>query len=109
MQLKVVDGAGSQQTLVSRGLESLVDHSTNIVATGISQMLLAANVTRSGWMAQNTSLHTLYWNDTGAASSGAGSFQVPAGTFFPPAGYPVSTGAINITGTTGDTYTIKEW
>ena len=108
MQLKVIDGLGIQQTIVAKGLEIPIDHSGTIAATGVSQTLLAPNLSRSGWHGQNTSAHTLYWNDTGAASSGAGSYQVVAGAFFPPVDYLISTGAISITGTVGDTFTIKE-
>ncbi len=109
MQLKIIDGLGVSQTLVAKGLEAPIDHSGTIAATGVSQTLLAANLTRSGWVGQNISSHTLYWNDVGAASTSSGSFQVPAGSFFPPVGYPVSTGAITITGTIGDLFTIREW
>ena len=109
MQLKIIDGLGIQQTIVTKGLETPIDHSGSITATGVSQILLAANALRSGWHGQNTSAHTLYWNDTGAASSGAGSYQVVAGAFFPPNDYPVNTGAIAITGTVGDAFVIREW
>jgi len=109
MQLKVLDALGIQQTLVSGGLESISDHSGTVAATGVSQTLLAANLSRSGWVGQNTSTHTLYWNPNGDASTGAGSFQVPAGGFFPPVGFPMTTGAVTITGTAADSFTIKEW
>lgn len=109
MQIAILDATGQQQTVLVKSIEAPVDHSGAIQETGVSQLLIDANLLRSGWVMQNRSNNPMFVNDLGNASVAAGSFSVPAGGFFPPAGYPVTTGAIQITGTIGDTYTAREW
>lgn len=110
MLLKVIDALGNPQTIVTQGQEAVVDYSGTITSTGLSQPGLAANALRSGWCLQNVGTAPLWCNTLGAgATAGAGSFLVPVGGMFPPAGYPVTTDAVNLLGTAGSAYTIQEW
>lgn len=109
MQVKVTDANGVQQTVLLQGLEAVVDHSGAIVTTAASQLCMTANPLRSGFFVQNTSNRVQWVNELGAASAVAASYQLQPGAVFPPPGYPVTTGAVNILGTTGDTFTSREW
>jgi hypothetical protein len=109
MLMKIIDALGVQQTIIAPSQESSLDHSGSIAATGVSQLLLAANVFRSGWFIQNKGANPMYLNDLGVASVGAGSFVVAPGNSFPPPNYPMVTGAINILGSIGDTFVVREW
>ena len=109
MLIKVLDGLSVSQIIIVPGQESVVDQSGTIASTNVSQSLLSANLLRSGWVMQNCGVAAMYVNNIGDASTGLGSFMVTAGSFFPPAGFPVTTAAVSIAGTAGDTYTVKEW
>lgn len=109
MLLTVLDGLGASKTIIVAGQETLVDASDTIVATGVAQNMLLANTARSGWSMQNLGANDMWVNDAGTATAGAGSYKVPAGGSFPPAGHPVVTGAVQILGTIGQAYTAKEW
>ena len=114
MLLNVVDGQGFPQKIIAVGQETVVDVSGVIAATGVSQVLIPANPYRSGFIMQNCSDDFMYVNDLGNAAAppetaNNGSFVVAAGAFFPPPGYPISTGAISISGTINDTFTARAW
>jgi hypothetical protein len=113
MQLKVLDGNAVLQTLLAKGLEAPVDHSGIIAATGVAQVALAANLTRSGWFFQNVGASPMRLNDVAAATAavvgGNGSFVVAPGATFPPDNFPISTAAISVMGTINDTFVIREW
>lgn len=111
MLIQILDATGTQQQVIIKAQEAVTDRSGQIAATGVSQILAAANVLRSGFRIQNkSSVNPMYVNELGAASaSGAQSFTVLPGAFFPPDGYPVSTNAINVLGTAGDTFAAREW
>lgn len=113
MLLKVTDQAGVTQTIVASAQEAVVDDSGTIVATGTAQTLLAANVLRSGWVMQNRGVNPMYVNEIATAatavSANDGSFIVQPGAFFPPVGYPLSTGAVSVLGTIGDAYVVRAW
>jgi hypothetical protein len=113
MLLNIVDGTGLPQRIIVEGQETVIDQSGLIVATGVAQVLAAANANRSGIILQNDGSHNMEINDLAAAASPTvtdnGSFVVTPGSYWPPAGYPVSTGAISVSGTTGDTYTCRTW
>jgi hypothetical protein len=108
-----LDGNGYPQKIITPGQENLVDASGVIAATGVAQVLLAANANRSGFILQNDGSHNMEINDLGVATTtptaNNGSFVVVPGAYFPPAGYPVSTGAISIIGNTNDAYTVRAW
>ena len=108
MQLKVIDAVGVQQTVIAQALESVVDHS-GLLYGGASLALMDANPLRSGFVFQNLSIRPMYVNDKGPASAAPGSFLVGPGEIFPPYGYPVPTGSINVIGTSGDGFTAREW
>lgn len=109
MLLTVLDGLGVSQKVIAVGQEAPVDKSGVIAATGVAQVAIDANAFRSGFVIQNTGANAMRVNELGAASVGAGSFSIAPGAFFPPAGYPVSTGAISIVGTAGDIFVAREW
>ena len=110
MLLKVIDALGNPQTIITAGQEAVVDHSSTITVTGASQLGMDANPTRSGWCLQNVGTSPVWCNTLGAdAAAGAGSFMVPVGGMFPPAGYPVTTDAVNLLGTAGSAFSLLEW
>lgn len=113
MLLKVLDGNGIPQTLVTAAQEAPTDGSDTIVATGVAQPLLVANSLRSGWLMQNRGSNPMYVNELAtsavAVAAGDGAFVVPVNGYFPPPGFPVSTGAVSIMGTIGDGFALREW
>ena len=111
MLLQVLDGNSALQQVIVHAQEAQTDKSGTIAVTAQSQLVLAANTTRSGWVIQNRGVNPMYINDLGAAAStGPGSFVVQPGGFFPPyPGHPISTTAVEILGTAGDAYTVREW
>jgi len=111
MLLKVIDALGSSQTIIVHGQEAIVDHSGALTGTGDSELLMDANATRSGWLMQNIDVTSMWVNDTGAAAvpNTIGSWEVAPGGIFPPAGFPVLTGQIHISGTNAAKYTAREW
>ena len=108
MLLIVQDGQGNAQTVIARGQESVSENSGVIAQTGQSQLLLAANNLRSGWIMQNNGLYPMTVNEIGNSAL-TNSFIVPAGYMFPPANFPVTTNQLNIAGTAGDAYTLRTW
>lgn len=109
MLLNVIDGSGYPQRVIVAGQEVVENRSGSIAVDSISQEIAAANLNRSGFKVQNTGSNPMYINDLGTASGGSGDFVVGVGEYWPPVGYPVSTGAINIQGIAGDTFTAREW
>lgn len=108
MLLIVQDGQGNLQTLTTRGQEAVVDASGIIAATGVSQLLLAANTLRSGWILQNNGLYPMTINELGNSALN-NYFEIPPGWVFPPANFPLTTAQLNIAGTAGDAYTLRSW
>ena len=109
MLLVVTDGQGNAQTIVVKGQEVVVDYSGTITATEISQPLLAASATRSGWIMQNNGQNPMTINEIGNSPL-TNSFAVaPFGGVFPPENFPLTTNQLNITGTAGDNYTLRAW
>ena len=109
MLLNVIDGLGTTQKILAPAQEAVADHSGTIGSTGVAQVALVANLLRSGFFLQNLSSSNLFVNDTGTATTGAGSILIAPGTSFPLHGYPVVTGAISILGTVGAAFTVREW
>lgn len=111
MLMIVLDGQQIQQTVIVKGQELSEDRSGSIATTGDSEILLDANAARSGWILQASSDNgaPLLINEIGPAASGIGSFEIPPGSFFPPSNFPITTGVIQISGTTGDSWTAREW
>jgi hypothetical protein len=109
MLLIVQDGQGNLQTVVVKGQEAVVDYSGTIAQNGQSQLLLAANSTRSGWFFQNNGQNPMTINEI-AGSALTNSFVVAAfGGTFPPENFPLTTVQINVAGTMGDAYTVRAW
>lgn len=113
MLINVLDSAGVAQKVIMHGQEAALDHSGVIAATAVAQTVLAANTLRSGYVIQNRGVAVMYVNDLGTAAAAvgvnAGSFAIQPGAFFPPDGYPVTTGAISIVGTINDGFAVREW
>jgi len=109
MLLQILDGNGTQQTIIAHGQEAVLDSSGTINATGIAQVAMLQNAQRSGWIMQNCGVNQQIVNELGAAAVGSGSFIVQPGEFFPPANFPVTTGIISIMGTIGDAFTMRQW
>jgi hypothetical protein len=108
MLLKVSDALAATQTLISKAQEAITDRSGTIVATGVSQALIASNALRSGFFFQNNSLSPMWLNDLGTALAGAGSIQVAPGAILS-MHYPVTGNAWQILGTAGTFFTAREF
>jgi hypothetical protein len=114
MQLYVVDANGNQQVVLVAGIEIPTDQSNVIVATGVSQALLAANADRAGMLFQNVGTHNMTINELGAAASGtvsegSGSWVVVPNAYFPPPGFAMTNSAFAVEGTMSDAYVCREW
>ena len=110
MLLIVTDGQGNAQTVAVKAQEIVVDYSGSITTTNQSQQLLAANSLRSGWIMQNQGDNPMQVNEIGQDAQVTASFLVaPKGGIFPPENFPLTTAQVNIAGTAGDTYTVREW
>ena len=110
MLLKVTDGLGIAQTIIAQGQEAVADYSGSIAATNVSQIAAVAHTTRSGFFIQNLGAHNMWINELAVATETQGSILlVPNASISAPFNYPVSTGAINIIGTAGDGYTLRQW
>jgi hypothetical protein len=109
MLLTVKDGNGATHTIIVVAQDSLTDHSGAIDATNAAQPVMGDNANRSGFYFQNNSTHNMTLNEMDGDPTIAGAWVIPPNGVFPPPGYPVSTNAINVAGTAGDTYTAREW
>jgi hypothetical protein len=109
MLMTVIDGNGVSQAVIVSTQEAITNKSGSITATGVAQDAAVANALRSGCRFQNVGSNPMYFNDLEAAAVGEGSFIVGVGEYWPPVGYPVSTGAISVLGTVGDAFTGREW
>ncbi len=109
MLLQILDANGVSQTIVANAQEAVVDGSGTIAATGVAQWAILANPGRSGFIFQNNGENQMILNELGPAAVGSGSFVVKPGDFFPPPGYPVTSNAWSVLGTTGDAFTAREW
>lgn len=106
MLLQVLDAVGDQQTVIAAGQEVVVNRS-GVIAAAPAQNVMEANDQRSGWWFLNTGQNPMFLNELAAADLTA--YQVLPGGVWPPAGYPLSTGALSVLGTPGDTYQAREW
>jgi len=108
MLLAIRDASGNVQTVVTQAAGTPVDRSGTIAGT-TSQPLMVANSLRSGYLFQNTGSNPMTISEIGNDATLAGTFVVGVGQMFPPVGYIITQGAINVAGTAGDTYTAREW
>lgn len=108
MRLTIVDGTGELRDVVWQSVETLADVSDAIAGVG-SQPLLAENLDRAGWFFQNNDAASMRLNELGADATLDGAIVIPPGGTFPPPGYPVTTAQINVSGTTGQKYSCREW
>lgn len=108
MLLRVRDGEGQPQTMIVPGQETVNKHD-GALADALAHDAIPANPDRSGYFFQNRGNADMYVNDQAAAVADGTSFKVAPGGTWPPAGYPVTTGAISVIGTQGDAYIARDW
>ena len=110
MLIQITDANNVTQTAVINTQEAVYDRSGTLASTNVSQQAVAANSNRSGFFIQNLGSHNLWFNELGLATETAGSVLLPPNaSISTTSGYPLSTGAINVIGTVGDSFTIREW
>jgi len=98
---------GVMQTAIT-GNVSLVDASGTITTGGTAQTVLAANATRKVIQLQNMSAGPLWYNFSGTATEGGGSFELVAGAYYENNPGIASNQALSIIGaTTGQAFTLK--
>jgi hypothetical protein len=90
---------------------SLADRSGTITAANTAQNAIAANASRRGFSVQN--LHAtdpLYFNQSGTATTGAGSTKLAAGAYFESPVGAAGVAAVSVlSATAGLAFTAKEW
>lgn len=109
------DANGNPQVLCLQGIGTPTDRS--LTCDGASDMLLApiptGNPPRSGWIVQNKSTlgNLMFVNDLGSPADSVSPSNVilQPGESFPPPGYPVTQGEVQIFGTAGDNCMAREW
>jgi hypothetical protein len=109
MQIAFVDGNGNQQIAIGQSVATPTDRSGTIAVGATSQQLMAPNALRSGWFIQNQSASAMQISEIGNASTAVGFIIIAAGQSFPPPGYPVTLGQINISGTAAAVFAAREW
>jgi hypothetical protein len=90
---------------------SMTDRSGTITLGGTAQSLTAANPSRKGYLIQNNSAGTLWFNELGAtAVQAAPSISIAAGALYQSPSPGASALAISIIGaTTGQAFSAREW
>lgn len=90
---------------------SMTDRSGTITLGGTAQSLMAANPSRKGYLIQNNSAGTLWFNELGAtAVQAAPSISIAAGALYQSPSPGASALAISIIGaTTGQAFSAREW
>lgn len=110
MLIQITDANNVTQTAVINTQEAVYDRSGTLSSTNVSQLAVSANSNRSGLFIQNVGSHNIWFNELGTAAQSAGSVLLqPGQSVSTNSGYPLSTGAINVIGTSGDSFTIREW
>jgi hypothetical protein len=109
MLVSILDGTGNLIKVIVKGQETVVDNSGSITQTAQSQILLAVNNLRSGWLFQNNGSSPMTLNELGATPEASNSWTVLPNESFPPENFPVTVNAINIIGIAGDNYIAREW
>ena len=109
MLLTVIDATGAPQTLVANAQGPVTDASGPIAAANVSQDVVVADATRSGFLFQNVSDTAMTVGD-GTDATLAGAFAVAPGAYWPPAGYPAPVGSVTVAcATLGKVFTAKSW
>lgn len=110
MLLSVINAGGKAQTEVVRGQETPVSRSGTLPDADW-KLVAEANPTRSGFVLQSQSPATMAvcdpQPDTDPSDADAWTLG-PAG-YWPPPGYPVTTGPIYVKGEAGASYVAREW
>jgi hypothetical protein len=117
MLVTLADAAGASHIVTWQGQDQINDASGSLQAgavgnNAVPQQVLAANVLRAGWLFQNTSQHAMLLLEL-SGSAITSSWVINSGGFFPPPGYPIPTGIIEVQGTAdsqlGDSFAAREW
>jgi hypothetical protein len=106
------DNDGSLRVIIVETLSgTLTDKSGTITLGGTAQVLMAANLSRKGWLVQNNSAGTLWINEIGGtAVQTQPSISIAAGSLYTSPTPGASNAAISIIGaTTGQAFTAREW
>jgi len=92
-------------------LYTMTDRSGTITLGGTAQTLMAANPLRRGYLIQNNSAGTLWFNELGVTAVQASpSISIAAGALYQSPSPGTSALAISIIGaTTGQAFTAREW
>lgn len=110
MLIQITDANNVTQSAVINTQEAVYDRSGTLSGTNVPQVTVSANANRSGLFIQNVGSHNIWFNELGAASQSAGSVLLaPGASISTTSGYPLSTGAISMIGTSGDSFTVREW
>ena len=123
MLVQILDGQGEPHWVTWQGQDQIDDFSgtLGVDAVGpdaVPQVIAPANAGpppagRAGWLFQNTSANPMLLVEIVVESVAVSAWTVYPGEFFPPAGYPVPTGAISVQGSPssveGDAFVYREW
>lgn len=124
MLIQILDAQGVPHWSTAQGQDQINDYSGSLAAGSVGvnavfQQVMPANVGpppagRAGWLFQNTSGNPMLLNELDpTVSTVTNSWTINPGEAFPPCGFPIPTGIIQVMGTAasqqGDTYTCREW
>lgn len=108
MLMTIVDGNGSQQIIVVASQGATTDVSGHIATSNVFQLVSDASPGRSGILIQNTGTNPMRIDEQGTQTA-ATAFLLAPGAYWPPAGYPVPTAAVFISGVAADAYVARTW
>lgn len=109
MLLTVKDAAGLDRTIVAQAQEEPVVKSGTLASDNWA-LLSAENPIRSGFSLQNIGGSQMRISDQPEETRDeALCWVVAPGGYWPPSGYPATTGPLYIQGTAGDSYVGREW
>lgn len=116
MLVTILDGQGEPHQVTWQGQDQINDYSGALGAPNVGNapvflLIAPANALRAGWLFQNTSGNAMLLNEVNDLVVSA--FVINPGEAFPPCGYPIPTGAIQVVGgpmsAAGDTFVYREW
>lgn len=119
MLVIILDGQGEPHQVAWQGQDQINDFSAALGAGNVGAApqfltIAPANALRAGWLFQNTSANAMLLNELGVVPAVvAQSWVINSGEAFPPPGYPIPTGAIQVAGAAasqqGDAFAYREW
>lgn len=114
MLLPVLNAGAVPQTEIVRGQETPTDVSGTIAETGAWQTLAGANETRSGLVMQNVGQNAMdicemTQPDDPTRPAASQFWNVSPGGYWPPPGFPTTTGPVLVRGTQGDAWAARDY